>query len=191
MKIRFQIEAIAPDLALEAHMRGRLYAHVVPPGIVTLDVLRVILHRCSRDDVFRLRAIANVQDAIQAGKAAAFSQRKMDRLRLFLQELDSPLAWASNYREWLCREVRDAILQAKWPVAPDVWAGWDAGNLYLGAPPQKPGDRGLEPVTIPAQQPPDPAAQQASWPMEAVEAVRCSRQSWRSSTHRSVKKIAA
>ena len=134
MKIRFQIEAIAPDLALEA-LRGsvRLYGEV--PGevrwrIVTLDVLRVILHRCSRDDVFRLRAIANVQDAIQAGKAAAFSQRKMDRLRLFLQELDSPLAWASNYREWLCREVRDAILQAKWPVAPDVWAGWDAGNLY-------------------------------------------------------------
>ena len=165
----FKIEAIAPDLALEA-LRGSVGRDVYYRCGVTVDVLRVILHRCSRDDVFRLQAIANVHDALEAGKAAAFSQRQKGHLRLFLQELDSAgEREASNERERLRREVRDAILKVKWPVAPDVWAGWDCVGETIRS---VPADRGLEPVTIPAQQPPDPAAQQASWPVEAVEAVR-------------------
>lgn len=169
---RFQIEAVAPDLARKAHMKGRMYAGIVLPGIVTLDVLRVVLHRCSRDDVFRLQAIANVQDAIKASVASnrIFTRRQKGHLRLFLKELNSPLARASKKdRERLCRPVRDAILQVKWPVAPDIWASWDCVGETIRV---VSGEHGHYAKTFPAQLPPDPAAQQASWPTEAVEAVR-------------------
>ena len=87
---RFQIEAIAPTLARQAHTRGWMYAGIVLPGIITLDVLRVALHRCSRDDVFGCKQSQTCRTQSRRGKQIHFHSANRSSFVAFAKNWNLP-----------------------------------------------------------------------------------------------------
>eukprot|EP01047_Picozoa_sp_COSAG01_P036451 COSAG01_NODE_2847_length_6983_cov_7.853574_8_plen_624_part_00 len=165
--IKLQVEAVAPELTRVAVLRGRRYSHVTLLGILQLDLLRVILHRCSHDAVYRLQAIANLRRAAYARKKSLSKHQKQHLIRFQKAMRSAPVSQLSSKdRQPLCRGVRDAILKVKWPVAPHVWADWDCvGERLVNGPKGREGGS----VKIPAQHP--PTTLEVSWPQQAVDAV--------------------